>query len=31
VFFISGAMVNDQTGFDGEIYGELCNVGRDDW
>lgn len=30
VFFISGAMVNNQTGFDGEISGELCNVGLDD-
>jgi len=30
VFFISGAMVNGQTGFDGEIHGELCNVGDDD-
>ena len=24
VFFISGALVNNGTGFDGELYGELC-------
>jgi hypothetical protein len=24
VFFISGAIVNNGTGFDGELYGELC-------
>jgi hypothetical protein len=24
VFFISGAVVNNGTGFDGELYGELC-------
>jgi hypothetical protein len=30
VFFISGALVNNGTGFDGEIYGELCNVGDGD-
>ena len=26
VFFISGALVNNGTGFDGELYGELCTV-----
>jgi hypothetical protein len=25
VFFISGAIVNNGTGFDGELYGELCS------
>jgi len=29
VFFISGALVNNGNSFDGEIYGELCNVGGD--
>jgi hypothetical protein len=24
VFFISGAIVNNGMGFDGELYGELC-------
>jgi hypothetical protein len=27
VFFISGAIVNNGTGFDGELYGELCTGG----
>jgi len=27
VFFISGAMLNSATEFDGRIYGELCGVG----
>jgi hypothetical protein len=27
VFFISGAIVNNGTGFDGELYGELCTAG----
>jgi hypothetical protein len=27
VFFISGALVNNGTGFDGELYGELCISG----
>ncbi len=27
VFFISGALVNNGTGFDGELYGELCTGG----
>jgi len=27
VFFISGSLVNSGNGFDGEISGELCNVG----
>jgi hypothetical protein len=27
VFFISGAIVNNGTGFDGELYGELCTSG----
>jgi hypothetical protein len=30
VFFISGAIVNNGTGFDGELYGELC-TGSDWW
>lgn len=29
-FFISGATVNNGTGFDGEISGELCGVGDGD-
>jgi hypothetical protein len=28
-FFISGAIVNDGTGFDGELYGVLCIGGLD--
>jgi hypothetical protein len=28
VFFISGTIVNNGTGFDGELYGELC-IGSD--
>jgi hypothetical protein len=31
VFFISGAMVNSGTGFDGEISGELCGIEGDRW
>jgi hypothetical protein len=26
VFFISGSLVNNGTGFDGEISGQLCNL-----
>jgi hypothetical protein len=28
VFFISGALVNNGTGFDGELSGELCTTGH---
>jgi hypothetical protein len=27
VFFISGSLLNNGTEFDGEISGELCNIG----
>ena len=30
VFFISGAIVNNGTGFDGELSGELCFRDEDD-
>ena len=29
VFFISGAVVNNGTGFDGELYGKLCTGGAE--
>jgi hypothetical protein len=29
VFFISGAVVNNGTGFDGELYGKLCTDGAE--
>jgi len=30
VFFISGAIVNNGTGFDGELFGDLCTGDNDD-
>ena len=31
VFFISGAIVNNGGGFDGQVYGELCGLGAGNW